>query len=366
MPLHGERAIQPPTHPESPKVRMIGQRVRMLLASGERYPAVRFAMRASESLLRNPTDAMRRELRDVIFKYLTVHGISYQDKDFEAVDYLQYELAPDLPMFRGPPVPFDALQRGDYFCVIGAAQTMGRLVRRPWPTLLSEDLDLPVLNLGRGGAGPEFFLDPRLIQMANNAKFVVLQVMSGRSVGCEEYPGGNLITQDGEATNVLRKDVLTNLWREDPRNAMRYVRRWNRNYVKFYEQLRACIKRPTMLLWCSEREPSDWKPQMLVKESTRLVWGRFPQLIGQDVYDQLIEIFNENRKYVYGESSEKPLNRLTDEPCPYFGDSGKTFHTEFNYYPSTSAHQEIAGLLSDWATRALQTAKTPAPLDAAA
>jgi hypothetical protein len=347
-------------------VQAIGNRVKTLLSCGERYTALRFAMSASEFLLTNANDATRRQLRDRVFRRFTTHAVSYQDKDFEVVDYLQYELAPDLPMFRGPPVPFDALQRGDYFCVIGAAQTMGRLVRRPWPTVLSDTLGLPVLNLGLGGAGPEFFLDPRLIQMANNAQFVILQVMSGRSVGCEDYPGGNLVIQDGKQTNVLRRDVLTNIWQKDPKSAVRYVRRWNRNYVKLYEQLRDVIKRPTLLLWCSEREPSDWKPQMLLQDKSRLNWGRFPQLIGRAVYNDVTILFDANLRFVYAKSRENPLSRLTEKPCPYFGDSGKNFHTEFNYYPSSEAHIKLAALLSDWAKRAMQRSAGAASLNVAA
>ena len=42
---------------------------------------------------------------------------------------------------------------------VGAAQTFGRLCALPFPSLLAETMGIEVLNLGHGGAGPEFFFD---------------------------------------------------------------------------------------------------------------------------------------------------------------------------------------------------------------
>jgi hypothetical protein len=255
-------------YPESAAVAELAQEVAVLTGQRRRQEALRHAMISSGSLLRSPTDELRYDLYRKIFK--KIGGIGYQGNDFEAVDYDQFEMAPNLPLFRGPAVPETALERGDYLCVVGAAQTFGSLVLHPWPQLLGEAVGLPVLNLSRGGAGPEFFLKPKLIQLARRARFVVLQVMSGRSVGCSEYPGGRRITVDSKLTDLLRLDVLEGMWHKDPKIALHYVRRWNASYLDLYRQLRAAIDRPTLLLWLSERAPDDWKPEGVLQEPD---WG---------------------------------------------------------------------------------------------
>jgi hypothetical protein len=79
--------------------------------------------------------------------------------------------------FRGPPVDLSRL----FIAFVGAAQTFGRFVNKPFPTLIGETLGAPVLNLGVGGAGPAFCDRPRYLDILNRAEAVVFQVMSGRS-----------------------------------------------------------------------------------------------------------------------------------------------------------------------------------------
>ena len=336
-----------PSHPDAAAVSEIGDRVGELAARDGRVAALRYAMSATESLLRSPSDALRIDLRQRVFRPLFFSGgAGYQLNDFESVDYHQYELAPKFPLFRGPSVSEAAIEHGRYFCVIGGAQTFGRLVRRPWPLLLSEAIDLPVLNLSRGGAGPNDFLDPALIDLARRSRFVIIQVMSGRSVGCAEYPGGRRIVQGSKTTEVHRWDVLKQMWRRDPLIALEYVRRWNANYVELYRRLRTAIERPILLVWISHREPDAWNPESLLQE---LDWGDFPQLIGREVYEKVASLFEEQIKIVTGSSSEQPLSRVTGRPCPYFG-SQKNMHTEFHYYPASAHHLQLASTLSSWAS----------------
>ncbi len=67
----------------------------------------------------------------------------YEDRDGHIVDYEVFNLLPSLAV-RGPKPPLDG---GSFFACIGAAQTFGRFCERPFPTILSEELRLPVLNL---------------------------------------------------------------------------------------------------------------------------------------------------------------------------------------------------------------------------
>ncbi len=347
-------------YPGRDKVNALAKEVAEIHASQGRYLALRHLMAAAKPLLDNPSNELRMDLRRKAFVPVTSNNASYQDKDFESVDYEQYELTADLPMFRGPPVPREALERGEYFCVMGAAQTMGRLVRRPWPHLLSEKLGLPVLNLSYGGAGPEFFLDPRLLKLASNAKFVVLQAMSGRSVGCDEYPGGAMIVRDGKKTNVHRADVLRSMWDKDPAVAVEYVRRWNANYIQYYKQISRLIDAPTLLIWISDRRPDEWSPKKLFQ---RFNWGNFPQLIGKRVYNKVSGFFPQHLEYVYEPVAEKPISLTTNMECPYFGDSGKSFHESFHYYPSSANHMALYEFLLPWTEKTLSPASAPATLE---
>ena len=338
-------------HPWSAAIADIAADVKALLDLNNREAALRKAIDASDELLRRPSDALLFDLRSQVFRQFTTRGDSYQANDFECVDYGQYDLEPELPLLRGPRVPAPALERGDYFCVFGAAQTFGRLVRDPWANLLSQAIDLPVLNISRGGVGPEFYLNPRLIEYARNARFVVLQVMSGRSVGCEEYPGGRRIIRDGKTTFVHRLDVLEDLWNQDRAVALSYVKKWNANYLALYAQLRKLIDRPTLLLWISDRSPSGWRPEKLLK---RMTWGSFPQLVGADLYESVAGLFEESFQLVTESSPEQPRSRITGEPCRYFG-QGQTLHGTFKYYPSSAVHAKLADALTPWA-RAVLTA----------
>src|SRR5262245_46671040 len=113
----------------------------------------------------------------------------YQQYDWRIVDYESYCLdeaildpSRDCPLrIRGPRLRH--LERGAYFVCLGAAQTFGRFCTKPYPSILSDRLGIPVLNISHGGAGPSFFCgnNERLLSYLNGALFVVLQVMSGRS-----------------------------------------------------------------------------------------------------------------------------------------------------------------------------------------
>ena len=105
--------------------------------------------------------------------------MGYEERDWEIVDY-GVEMTPDHRFKLRGPLP--DLDGADYFSTVGAAQTFGCFCQKPYPMLLQEQLALPVLNLGVGGAGPEFFNNnPILIDYINRSRFVVVQVMSGRS-----------------------------------------------------------------------------------------------------------------------------------------------------------------------------------------
>ena len=86
-------------------------------------------------------------------------GRYYQERDFPLFDYglamtgelASWELRGPIPDLEKP-----------YFVCVGATQVFGRFCARPFPQILSEELGLPVLNLGIGGHGPRTFLNEPL------------------------------------------------------------------------------------------------------------------------------------------------------------------------------------------------------------
>ena len=152
------------------------------------------------------------------------------------------------------------------------------------------------------------------------------------------------------ASKRRRTDILEEIWNEDRKMAIHYVRRWNVIYLDLYRKIREQLGRPVLLLWFSERAPSAWWPGML---KDKLSWGAFPQLVGAELHGQLCELFGEHHEVVTGRTRERLVSRVTGEPCPYFGDSGTSLHYENNYYPSSASHAAVAEALRPWARDAL-------------
>ncbi|MEO1796144.1 MAG: DUF6473 family protein [Pseudomonadota bacterium] len=76
--------------------------------------------------------------------------------------------------FRGPEVDRTA----PYIAFLGATETVGPFLTRPFPTLTARLCDLGCANLGIKNAGPDAFLrDPEVLAVARGAEAVVLEVM---------------------------------------------------------------------------------------------------------------------------------------------------------------------------------------------
>src|SRR5215472_5824524 len=95
----------------------------------------------------------------------------YQNDDRRALDYKLWKLPEDDLLVRGPlNVDLD----GEYFVALGAAQTFGRFVQKPFCQILGEKLRCPGLNFGFSGAGPSFFLErPHLLERINRGRFAI-------------------------------------------------------------------------------------------------------------------------------------------------------------------------------------------------
>jgi hypothetical protein len=297
------------------------------------------------------------------------HLPGYQARDYEIVDYGLQQL-PGLPLwFRGPLPP--TLDRGDYFSCLGAAQTFGCFCREPYPTLLGQELGLPALNLGYGGAGPEFFARyPEVIDYVNRGRFLILQVMSGRSQSNSvfESRGLELLRRrsDGRSLGAMQAyaELLAGpaaLRTLPPRRLGRWLARrvaapgcrrlaaeTRAAWIDSHRCLLAQVRVPVILFWFSKREP-DYSTRT---GSIRGYFGEYPQLIDRATLAAVQQLVPRYVECVTARGSPQPLrSRFTGRPTTVDPArdrpdlAGGAPWTHNHYYPSPEMHQDAAAAL---------------------
>jgi len=274
--------------------------------------------------------------------------LGYQERDHDIVDYQQYRL---LPTFRarGPaPRSFD---RGQFFACIGAAQTFGCFCDSPYPALLQQQIGIDALNLGCAGAGPTFFLNqPRLIELANRAKFVIIQVMSGRSEdnSCFRSDGLEwLYRRDdgvGLSAEIAYRELLA---RHDEDFVRRIVAETRSNWVSSFTSLLQKIEPPKILFWFSQRQ-TDYSERF---DAVHRLFDEFPQLVNASMVDAIKPYVNEYVECISRRGMPQQLmNRFTGEPAVVdFTRSGEESYADSynSYYPSPEMQVDAADALHD-------------------
>jgi hypothetical protein len=190
-------------------------------------------------------------------------GIGYQGTDRDVIDYDLWFHEDDLHMaLRGPRGDLEA---AGAICCIGAAQTFGRFVERPFAQQIGDILNRRVLNLGFSGAGPEFYLKrPVLMNCLEQADMVVVQSMSARSVtaGLFETQSNNGVSKflsgprAGE-THLAQKayGLLRKEYGEDAFRAQ--VSAAQDGWLARHRELAERISGRKIFLWLSSEKPGD-------------------------------------------------------------------------------------------------------------
>ena len=296
---------------------------------------------------------------------------NYPERDYEVVDYRMARLPVSDLEVRGP---LPDLAAGNYITCIGAAQTFGCFCEKPWPTIVGESIGAPVLNLGFGGAGPEFFLNnDRLIELANGGQATVIQVMSGR-VASNMFLEGN-----GRASMRLRRsgrivsadngwrDIWEGFhaWKRLPAFSHGVTRRFSQtlaryttipiataqsrgNWTTAYKKLLHRITTPKCLLWFSRRQPDD-APSAIGSVEDYL--GEFPHLVNSRWLQPVIEAANEYTEVVTDRGTPQILkSRFTGEPISIDMTAGddQLFDgtwSENSYYPTPEMNVDAARAL---------------------
>ncbi len=274
----------------------------------------------------------------------TLYG--YQQTDAHIVNYEMYRL-PGVARghFRGPPV------RGEeYIACVGAAQTFGRFVRRPFPQLLSQALGIEALNLGRGGAGPTYPLaDPALLEYINRARLAIVQVFSGRSQSNSVFQTIDHGMVGINAANGCKMDAgefYTWLLRQDLAFAQQVVAETREKWVSAMTELLAAITPPKILIWFSTRSPEYEERWEL--PAWRL-WGAFPQLVNRTMVEQIRASADAYVECVSTRGLPQPIIDLQGNPSSFrvqqAGQTEVVMKTHNSYYPSPEMHEDAAGLL---------------------
>ncbi|MFT5483285.1 MAG: hypothetical protein ACI9GW_001942 [Halieaceae bacterium] len=265
-------------------------------------------------------------------------GQGYQDRDYELIDYQLFELDGFARPFRGPrPVNLDP---GCFGICIGAAQTFGCYATQPYPKLLSNALDFPLMNLGVAGAGPSFFLRrPHFLKMINQSRFAVLQIMSGRSESNSllESTGGEMLLRRSDQVRLgaapAWQELLDSLSFAE---LDELVAETQGNWLRNMHQLLAAIKVPTILFWFSERPPDYEQGYGNVHE----LFGAFPQLVDRSMMRALTADYSCIELVSSVGLPQSLTSRFSGEATSIIkrADLGGGQKEVNNYYPSPEMH----------------------------
>ena len=303
---------------------------------------------------------------------LALPPLGYQARDARVVDYDLVRHGPSGLWFRGA---VNTSERSGYVACVGAAQTFGCLCERPWPNMVGEDLDRPVVNLGYGGAGPRFFLErPALLDVMNAGALVVLQVMSGRSESNQLFEAGGLeqVTRRSDGRVLSADDAYTELLRGHPPRlppplgrlgrvafapaevtsiVAETKRAWMASMIALIEAIRV----PVVLLWFAKRRPwvqatqkGMWTWQRY--DGAGALLGGFPHLIGPRELGPIRRAADAYVEVVTARGSPHPLRDKSDG-TPVTIDYGHNRPdlvgqtSEDAYYPSPQMHEDAARAL---------------------
>lgn len=278
--------------------------------------------------------------------------MAYRDRDWEIVDYQMYTLKGTQISLRGPEP--QNLKKNEYFVCLGAAQTFGVLCQSPYPTLLEQKLNIPVLNLGIGGAGPSFFLkENSLIEYINNSRFAIVQVMSGRSEDNSLFHGNGIgvFERLSDRKRVLARAAYKELiMMHDENYVKQIIAETRKNWIKSYQKLLELIKVPKILFWFSKRSV-DYQEEYTKNKNIDKLLGEFPHLVNIEMMNKIKEYSDEYVECISRRGMPQLLiSRFTGKPTTInFGrfrpELGSKEQTHNGYYPSLEMHIDAANIL---------------------
>lgn len=272
-------------------------------------------------------------------------GFGYQKTDLHVEDYELYFLdGVNFPL-RGPRKW--SKKQDSSISAIGAAQTFGRFVNKPFTSRLIDD-GFNVINFGRSGAGPEFYLKQQeVLDKINETDICFIQVMSARSVTAGEFEAMNNNgvlkflsgyhkgkTFNAEAAfNLLKKEAGESAVKEQ-------IRQNQMQWVELYKELINKITTKKVLVWIANRKPTE-------NSYKSSIMGGFPHFVNQQM---LNAISGDSIDIIYSDSIrtiEQPLfskfngKLFTVFDELHFPHRPKHIREVNTYYASQEMHNDI-------------------------
>jgi hypothetical protein len=281
----------------------------------------------------------------------------YAAFDWEVTDYNVYcldrhvlDAETNSPLLLRGPRP-ETLGSGNYLACIGAAQTFGRFCEQPFPILLGNRLGLPILNLGRGGAGPAFFShNQKLLEYINRARFAVIQVMSGRSASNSLYESRGLghYRRRSDGSTIGCDAAFRGLLANYPIEGIKKIVAETRgNWVDEYVKLLNAIRVPRILFWFSTRYPAYRERYANIDD----LYGEFPQMVCPWMIKAISQYTDAYVECISRKGLPHQLvSRQTGQPIT-IGDPWGGQWRQNSYYPSPEMHDAAAKALEEGCRR---------------
>lgn len=279
---------------------------------------------------------------------MAIRSGQYQHRDWDVVDYEGFEIDGFPYVLRGP-APWSVKDR-EFGLVIGAAQSFGTLVRRPYAHMIMEELGISILNMSVGGSAPELFLrNQSALQPYLKPKFCIIQVLSARSSKSsyfESRDGKNMLRPAGSNLPfVPGGTAYQQMFKNEPEVLRRAViGELRANWVQEMIQLIRMIDAPTILLWFSKRTPDI--PDRF--DAFDKCAGVFPQFVNRAMIDSVRVHADHFIECVTNRGMpHKLMNRFTGKPAQILLSDKTVVKTEDNYYPSPEMHEDVFAMIKN-------------------
>ncbi|MBV1903641.1 MAG: hypothetical protein KUG58_08405 [Marinosulfonomonas sp.] len=110
--------------------------------------------------------------------------MAYEHLGRGALDYYPCRYGRSKLLFRGPRRKLDK----PYCAVIGGSETYGKFLETPYPTMLEQLIQMPVVNLGCQNAGNEVFAqDTTVTDICSAAEVTIIQLMGAQNLSNRFY-----------------------------------------------------------------------------------------------------------------------------------------------------------------------------------
>jgi hypothetical protein len=183
----------------------------------------------------------------------------------------------------------------------------------------------------------------------NEAKFAVVQVMSGRSEDNSLFDTGGreylIRRSDGQRIGAepAYRDLLA---KESVETIDAVVAETRANWEESFSRLLGAIEVPTVFFWFSTRAPEYEESYADV----HLLFGEFPQLVNRAMVERVRPLADDYVECISNRGLPQPLfSRFTGAPASvrHRADLGAGTQDFNTYYPSPEMHVDAADALID-------------------